>query len=315
MSAAGSGIFTGADGYQASLRDMFDLLVLCPRDFHARLTWVELPHVRLLRAEESSARVAYLRLPREQVFVFFATRQGPPPVHGGEELRFGELLCHGIDGRGHQRTTAGSHWGSIAVTPETLASFGRSIMGGRLLVPSHARMFRPAAGDSRRLLRLHAQASRIAETSPHRIVHPEIVRALDQDLIALLVTCLMTAGLSQDDPARERQARLCVEFEQILGAVPSRVLPTRQVCEALEVSEQWLRASCKRLLGMGPGRYQRLRRLKLARAALRGAGGEPPDVPAILARHGFADLQRFVAEYRQAYGEMPPIPVRSAGRR
>jgi hypothetical protein len=66
---------------------------------------------------------------------------------------------------------------------------------------------------------------------------------------------------------------------------------------------------------MGPGRYQRLRRLKLARASLRGAGGEPPDVPAILARHGFADLRRFVAEYWQAYGEMPPIPVRSAGRR
>jgi AraC-like DNA-binding protein len=274
-----------------------------------------LPHVRLLRAEESSARVAYLRLPREQVFVFFATRQGLPPVHGGEDLQFGELLCHGRDGRGHQRTTAGSHWGSIAVAPETLASFGRSVMGGRLLAPSHVRRFRPAVADSRRLLRLHAQACRIAETSPNRIVHPEVVRALDQELMALLVICLTRTDVSQDDPASERRARSCVAFEQMLDATPSRVLPAKQICAALSVSEQWFRASCQRLLGMGPGRYQRLRRLKLVRAALRGAGVEPPDVPAILARHGFADLQRFVAEYWRAYGEMPPIPVRGASLR
>ena len=43
LSAAGSSIFTDADGYQASLRDMLDLLVLNPQSFHAHLTWVELP--------------------------------------------------------------------------------------------------------------------------------------------------------------------------------------------------------------------------------------------------------------------------------
>src|SRR5689334_11485901 len=90
MSVAGSSIFTDADGYQASLQDMLDLLVICPRQFHARLTWVELPHVQLMRAEESSSRVAYLRLPPEQVFVFFATHRGAPLVHGGKEVCFGD---------------------------------------------------------------------------------------------------------------------------------------------------------------------------------------------------------------------------------
>jgi hypothetical protein len=108
MSVAGSCIFTDADGYQASLRDMCDLLVVCPRRFHARLTWVELPHVRLMRAEESSARIAYLRLPPEQVFVFIATHQGPALMHGGKEVRFGDLVWHSQDGKGHQRTTEGS---------------------------------------------------------------------------------------------------------------------------------------------------------------------------------------------------------------
>src|SRR6516164_5115643 len=94
LSAAGSSIFTDADGYQASLRDMLDLLVLNPQSFHAHLTWVELPHVRLLRAQESSARVGYFRLPPGEVFVFFTTQQGASLVHGGLELQFGDLTWH-----------------------------------------------------------------------------------------------------------------------------------------------------------------------------------------------------------------------------
>ncbi len=315
MSVAGSSIFTDVDGYQESLQDILDLLVICPRDFHARLTWVELPHVQLLRAEESSARIASLRLPRQQVFVFFATRQEPPLVHCGQKLQFGDLVWHSQGGRGHQRTAQGCHWGSLAVTAETLSSFGLIIAGQALVAPAYPQILRPEATDRRALLRLHAQASRMAETSPKRIVHPEIVRAFDQELMELLINCLATGTVSGNDQTGDQQARLCVEFEDLLVATPFRLLPTKQICEALGVSEQRFRAGCLRLLGMGPGRYQRLRRLKLVRTELTRTGMERPNVPEIMARYGFADLHRFVTEYWQAYGEMPPIPARDAPRR
>ena len=55
---------TGADqrrvGYQASLQDILNLLVLNPREFRARLTWVEMPNLNLLRAREPSASVKML---------------------------------------------------------------------------------------------------------------------------------------------------------------------------------------------------------------------------------------------------------------
>ena len=86
MPASGSSIFTDADGYQGSLRDILDLLVLQPRDFHARLTWVELPNLRLLRAHETSARVAYVRLPPEQAFVTFLTQKGLSLIYTGLPL-------------------------------------------------------------------------------------------------------------------------------------------------------------------------------------------------------------------------------------
>jgi AraC-like DNA-binding protein len=309
MSVAGSSIFTDADGYQANLQDMLDLLVICPREFHARLTWVELPHVQLMRAEESSARIAYLRLPPEKVFVFFATHQGPPLVHGGNELQFGELVWH-QDGRGHQRTRERSRWGSLAVTAENLLAFGRSLAGRGLSAPVYPQILRPAAADRRELLRVHAQASRIAETSPNHIVNPEVVRALDQELVELLINCIETAVVSDNDRTQERQARLCVQFEELLKAEPFRLLPTKEICQALGISEQSLRASCLRVIGMGAGRYQRLRRLKLVRSELTRTDTHRPSVPEIMTRYGFADLHRFVAEYWQAYGEMPPIPAR-----
>ena len=226
MSAAGSSIFTDADGYQASLRDLLDLLVLHPHSFHAHLTWVDLPHVRLLRAQELSARVGYLRLPPGEVFVFFVTRQGVPPVHGGLELQLGDLIWQSHNC--HQRMAEGSQWGSIAVTGDTLNYFGRSIAGKELQSPSWPQSIRPASADSRNLLRLHGQAARIAETSPNRIMHPEVVRALDQDLIALLVSCLASADARSSNPAKETSARVCVQFEQLLSTEPFRLLSTRE---------------------------------------------------------------------------------------
>jgi AraC-like DNA-binding protein len=312
MSVAGSSTFTDADGYQATLQDMLDLLVICPRKFNARLTWVELPEVQLLRAEESSARVAYLRLPREQAFVFFAIGPGPPLLHGGLQLPPLSLIWHNHRGLGHQRTTAASHWGSIALTSEALVRFGRRLVGKVIEPPAYPQIVRPAIADSRHLLRVHAQASRIAKISPNRIMHPEVVRALEQELMELLINCLAAGTVSGNDQVAERQARLCVQFEEMLGARPFRLLPTKEICEALGVSEQSFRTSCVRLLGMGPAHYQRLRRLKLVRTELRRVGRERPNVAEILARYGFPDLYRFVAEYWQAYGEVPPLPPREA---
>ena len=67
MPGGGSSIFTDADGYQATLRDMLDLLALRPRDFRARLVWVDLPSLRLLRAQEDAPRIAYVTLPPERL--------------------------------------------------------------------------------------------------------------------------------------------------------------------------------------------------------------------------------------------------------
>ena len=61
---------------------------------------------------------------------------------------------------------------------------------------------------------------------------------------------------------------------------------------------------------MGPGQYQRLRRLKLVRGELMHVGAERAKVAKIMEHYRFADLHRFVTEYWQTFGELPPLPAR-----
>jgi hypothetical protein len=72
----------------------------------------------------------------------------------------------------------------------TLMAHGRVLTGHELAIPSSGRALYPAPADRRELLRLHAQAARIAETQLDHIRHPEVARALEQDLIWALVNCL-----------------------------------------------------------------------------------------------------------------------------
>src|SRR5271155_5356311 len=120
---SGTTKFTDADAYQASIRGAeFNLVFSCQRDFEARLTWVELRHLRLLRAQENLPRVAHISLMPALAFVAFPIRHEPPQIYNGIELQPGEIVFHGLGESMHLRTRGPSRWGSIAVAPAHLAA-------------------------------------------------------------------------------------------------------------------------------------------------------------------------------------------------
>ena len=162
MPVSGSCIFTDVCSYQTSLQDMFDLLVVRP--FNARLTWVELPNVRLFRAQEGSPRVASVELPPDLVFVTFPTKRRSLLICDGTELQFGNIMFHSRGERFHQRTVAASRWGSVSLTPASLMTFSRALIGQAIAAPRNGQILRPPPSDWFQFLRLHAQAGRIAET-------------------------------------------------------------------------------------------------------------------------------------------------------
>jgi hypothetical protein len=62
----------------ANLRAMdADLVVTGSGRFDGRLTWSQLPHIDLLCAQESLARIAYVSLQPPSLFVTFLMQPGP----------------------------------------------------------------------------------------------------------------------------------------------------------------------------------------------------------------------------------------------
>ncbi|MGA9866693.1 MAG: hypothetical protein WBQ75_09665 [Acetobacteraceae bacterium] len=112
------------------------------------------------------------------------------------------------------------------------------------------------------LLRLHAQACRIAETALSHTGHPEVARALEQDVTWALINCL-TNG---EPVVRSRRVGMLCRFEELLAANPGRSPRVAEISGAIGMSAWTLRVCCSKSLGMPPGRYQRLKRLKRVRA-------------------------------------------------
>ena len=309
---SGSSMFADADGYQAAMKDVLDLLVIHPREFRARLNWIEFLKLYLVRAYEMSPRVAFLTLPPDRAFVTFPARRGSVLVAGGAVLEFGDILVHSPGDRLHQRTTGACHWGYISLSADSLRDLGRTVAGQDLAPPRMSYSMRLSSEDRQRLLRLHAQAGRIAETNLALVGQQEVLYGLEQDLILALVNCLTNGERLADRPNLHHQMAMVTRFEALLAEHPYGQLRIADICIEIGASEVSFRAACIEVLGISPGRYQLLRRLKSLRSELLRVGPETDNAIEIIRRYGFVDVHRFVAEYWKTYGEMPPLPPRGA---
>ena len=81
---------------------------------------------------------------------------------------------------------------------------------------------------------------------------------------------------------------------------------------AVGVPERTLRVCCTEFLDMSPTRYLMLRRLNMARTALRRANPPTASVAEIARTHQVLELGRFAVTYRTVFGEMPSTTLRRA---
>jgi AraC-like DNA-binding protein len=306
MPGGGTRTFLDPDHYEANLRDaQIEAIIVSRGHFRARLTWAELHHLQMLRCEEDCSRVAYVRLAPRLAFVTFPTNPAPLPVWRGMELQAGDIVFHSRGERLHQLAPRSFAWSVIAIDPGQLERYGRALTGKRVTPPLEGRLLRPSRRDAARLRRLHAQVCRLAETKSKMLSHSEVARAIEQDLMHALVTCLTTARARTDGFAGRHHANIMVRFEEILGENLSHPPSMSELCERVGVSERTLRSCCAETLGMSPIRYVLLRRLREVHSALRDADPDRVNVAEVAHRFGFAQLRRFAGAYRAIFGETP----------
>jgi AraC-like DNA-binding protein len=277
--------------------------------FKARLTSLHLGHLEVLRGSEELPRIAYVSLPASRVFVSFPTGE-VPLIWEGIELRPGDFVLHSRGERMHQRTTGASRWGVVSLPAQRLSSCGKPLTGRKMSWPLVGRVLQPQPIAARRLLGLHARAGRLAESKDKLLVQSKFARALEQELVYALVDCLTT-----DDASREigkRHANIMVRFEDVLTNQAGHRLSIPELCATIGVSERTFRGCCAEFLGMGPIRYLLLRRLNMARSALRRADPARTSVAEIARNYQFSELGRFAVNYRAIFGEAPSTTLRGA---
>ena len=133
---------------------------------------------------------------------------------------------------------------------------------------------------------------------------------MEQALVEAVVFCLADG---QDRDARNVQrsrARVMRRVEEMLMANPDEPLYMAELAAQAGTSYWTLRECCLAYLGMSPKRYLWLRRMHLARRALRGADPETKTVTEIASDYGFWELGRFSVAYRSLFGESPSAALR-----
>ena len=306
MPGGGTRTFLDPDHYEASLRDaQVEAIIVSRGDFRARLTWAELHHLQILRCEEDSSRVAYVRLAPWLVFVTFPTNSAAFPVWHGPELQASDIVFHSRGERLHLLAPRSFAWSVIAIDPGQLERYSRALTGKPVTPPLERQLLRPSRRHVARLRRLHGQVCRLAETKSKILSHSEVARAIEQDLIHALVSCLTTSRARTDGFAGRHHASIMLRFEEILIENLTHPPSMSEFCEQVGVSERTLRSCCAESLGMSPIRYVLLRRLREVHCALRDADPDRVNVAEVAHGFGFVQLARFAGTYRAMFGETP----------
>jgi hypothetical protein len=82
-----------------------------------------------------------------------------------------------------------------------------------------------------RLMNLHKAASNLAATAPEILAHPEVARAMEQELVRTMVACLTEVDTGERGRSYQSGSAIMRRFEQVLEAHKDEPLyNTRDLC-------------------------------------------------------------------------------------
>jgi AraC-like DNA-binding protein len=299
--------FSDPDDFAAAIRGTNAELTITGRGrFAAKLIRVDLHRLWMQRYFESLPRVLHTALqPSGRAIISFRTRPGPSILARGVEVKPCDISRLSGGHQGHLLTSGELHFASMSIPVEDMASTATTMAGCNLAPPRNALFVTATPVAMAKLLRLSAAAAHLAETAPEIIANPDAARGLEQALLEAMVDCLGNDEPREDRVAQRQHELIMRRFRRVVEENPDQPLYIPEFCKAIGVSQRTLQVCCQEQLGLGPKRYLLLRRLNLARRAMREASADAVTVTEVAMRHGFWHLGRFAGEYQSLFGEPP----------
>jgi AraC-like DNA-binding protein len=305
-------VFGEPDDLQAALKEAgcVDLTVTGQGKFRARLSLIALHRTRLAMGEERQSRVAHFSIPLRCVRVTLPTQPQGSLVCNGTALRPGEIVTHSAGLRFHERTNGPCRWATMLVRTNDLVTLGHAMSRSRLALQPGDCRWQPTPDALRSLIDLHRDAFAATTACPGLPVDDQAAHGLEQQLLEALIECLVGVPTDCANPAKRQRAEIMILFEEVVRSSPSGPPPLAEIRAALGVSDRTLRMCCHAHLGMGPGRYLYLHRMRSANRELRNADHTEASVAQIARLHGFDGRGSFPKAYRALFGEAPSVTLR-----
>jgi AraC-like DNA-binding protein len=296
----------------AGIRSLsIDGLVTERGKFRAEATLIDLDRSQMGRFDENLPRIMRVTPSGSRSLILFQTDPSRPAMlANGIETSRDQIAMFGLDWPYYIRSSAGSGWGTISVTPEDLAAAGRAIIGRELTPPELMLAMRPPTPSLSRLLQLHQETGDLAKNAPDILAKPEVARAIEGALVEAMVLCLAADYSEEVRNGHRHRASVMRRLEDTLGAKSGETLYMAELCAAVGATYWTLRDCCLEYLGMSPKRYLWMRRMNLAQLALWSADPEKTTVTEIATNYGFWELGRFLVAYRSLFRESPSTALR-----
>ena len=302
--------FTDPFPYQEVIRGAdVELYPTTRGQFRAELTQINMNRLWMQRFHEKLPQVFASKVRPGRRVIGFLTGEQPAIQHCGMDLSPRDIVICNCDVM-HHRTAGNCRFGAMSLTTDDFDAACKAIAGHEFSGPPLKHLVRPDTALMSRLLKLHEMVGQLAKTTPDILVLPEVARSLEQELIYLMIRCLIESASSGMTTGGRRHDAIVARFEEFLEANPDTPLYLTEICAAIGVAERTLRAACEEHLGMGPIRYLTLRRMHLVRRALLRADPSTATVTRIVTDRGFWELGRFSVSYRTLFGESPSESLR-----
>ncbi|MDI4237311.1 helix-turn-helix domain-containing protein [Bradyrhizobium sp. Arg237L] len=247
--------------------------------------------------------------PDRRSILFLTESNSSPLQHCGQEVLPGDIIINRTD-VAHHRSGHDYHLGAMSLPTDEFDAAVEATAGRGFSKRLDERSVHPNPALMSRLMKLHKVVGQLAHETPHVLAIPEVLRALESELVHVMVRCLAEGVVLETTMGGRRHDAIVARFEAFLEANPDRPLYLMEICAAIGVAERTLRASCEEHLGMGPIRYLTLRRMHLVRQALLRSDPSTATVTQIVTDHGFWELGRFSVAYRMFFGESPSCTLR-----
>jgi AraC-like DNA-binding protein len=310
MPSSAARTFTDPDEYSEGIRGRAELTVTGRGHFRAKLVRIDLHELWMQRHSDNLSRITFSPKLTGRNVISFRTQPGPSLLLAGIETQLSAIVRHGGDADGfYQRSSGSAHFGSMSLPIDKIVALS-ALAGCDLMAPRDTRSFTPRPSAMARLQRLHATAASLATEVPAIISNPGAARGLEQALIDALVDCLSIGALEEDTAAKRHHRAIMRRFHAAIEDNSNQPIFLPELCASIGVTERTLRRCCQEQLGMPPKRFLLLRRMHMARRALREAEPDAGTVTAIATGFGFWELGRFAAVYGSLFGEHPSTTLR-----